>query len=85
MAVASYAVPQLLYRRTRAQWLVPLTPLLRALAWTARPCVAALGFFQSLVELANPSPATEEAPTPAENIEALISAGAEEGLIGEQD
>jgi CBS domain containing-hemolysin-like protein len=84
MAVASYAVPQLLYRRT-AQWLVPLTPLLRALAWTARPCVAALGFFQSLVELANPSPATEEAPTPAENIEALISAGAEEGLIGEQD
>ena len=85
MAVASYAVPQLLYRRTRAQWLVPLTPLLRALAWTAHPCVAALGFFQSLVELANPSPATEEAPTSAENIEALISAGAEEGLIGEQD
>ena len=85
MAVASYAVPQLLYRRTRARWLVPLTPLLRALALTARPCVAALSFFQSLVELANPSPTTEEAPTSAENIEALISAGAEEGIIGEQD
>jgi len=43
------------------------------------------GFFQSLIELANPSAQPEEAPTSAENIEALISAGAEEGLIGEQD
>jgi CBS domain containing-hemolysin-like protein len=85
MAVASYAVPQLLYRRTRAQWLMPLAPLLRALAWTVRPCVALLGFFQSLIELANPSPEPEEAPTSAESIEALISAGAEEGLIEEQD
>jgi CBS domain containing-hemolysin-like protein len=85
MAVASYAVPQLLYRRTRGNWLLPIVPVLRALAWTARPCVAGLGFFQSLVELANPSPQVEEEPTPADNIEALISAGAEEGLIGEQD
>jgi CBS domain containing-hemolysin-like protein len=85
MAVASYAVPQFLYRRTRGHWLLPLTPFIRALAWTARPCVAALDFFNSLVELANPSPQPEESPTPAENIEALISAGAEEGLIGEQD
>src|ERR1035437_5469621 len=85
MSVASYAVPQLLYRRTRAQWLMPLAPLLRAMAWTARPCGAALGFFQSLIELANPGPEPEEAPTSAESIEALISAGAEEGLIEEQD
>ncbi len=85
MAVASYAVPQWLYRRTRAGWLAPLVPFLRALAWIARPCVALLSFFQSLIELANDSPAAEEAPTSAENIEALISAGAEEGLIEEQD
>ncbi|HUP05480.1 MAG TPA: hemolysin family protein [Bryobacteraceae bacterium] len=86
MAVASYAVPQFLYRRTRGRWLMPFLPLLRAMAWIARPCVAALEFFQSLVELTNPEAAGgEEAPTPAENIEALISAGAEEGLIEEQD
>jgi CBS domain containing-hemolysin-like protein len=85
MAVASYVVPQLLYRRTRGQWLLPLVPLLRAFAFVARPCVAALSFFQSLIELANPSHQPEEEPTSADNIEALISAGAEEGLIGEQD
>jgi CBS domain containing-hemolysin-like protein len=47
--------------------------------------VALLGFFQSLIDLADDSTADEEQPTPAENIEALISAGQEEGLIEEQD
>jgi CBS domain containing-hemolysin-like protein len=85
MVVVAYALPQFLYRRTTAQWLAPLAPLLRALAWTARPCVAVLGFFQSLVDLTDDAAATEEEPTSAENIEALISAGAEEGLIEEED
>jgi len=85
MVAVSYALPQLLYRRTSAHWLLPLVPFLRALAWTAKPCVVLLGFFQSLIELANDSAKPEEQPTPAENIEALISAGAEEGLIEEQD
>ena len=85
MLAASYGVPQLLYRRTRGAWLVPLVPLLRALALVARPCTAVLGFFQSVVELAGDSPQAEEAPTPAENIEALISAGEEEGIIEEGD
>jgi len=84
MAVA-YALPQLLYRRTYGRWLLPLLSLLRGLAWVARPCVALLGFFQSLIDLADDSTADEEQPTPAENIEALISAGQEEGLIEEQD
>jgi len=84
MAVFSYALPQLLYRRTTAGWLLPLAPLLRGLAWLARPWVVSLEFFQSLVELADDT-AAEEKPTPADNIEALITAGAEEGLIEEQD
>src|ERR1017187_6892104 len=85
MIVVAYALPQFLYRRTAARWLAPLAPLLRALAWTARPCVAVLGFFQSLVDLTDDAAAAEEAPTSAENIEALISAGTEEGLIEEED
>ncbi len=85
MCFASYGVPQLLYRRTRGHWLMPLVPFLRALAWMARPGVAALKFFQSLVELADGESKTEEPPTASENIEALISAGAEEGLIEEDD
>ena len=85
MVAVAYALPQFLYRRTTAQWLIPLVPLLRAVAWTARPCVAVLGFFQSLVDLTDDAAAAEEAPTSAENIEALISAGTEEGLIEEED
>jgi len=44
-----------------------------------------LGFFQSLVDLTDDAATAEEAPTSAENIDALISAGAEEGLIEEED
>jgi CBS domain containing-hemolysin-like protein len=85
MLAASYVAPQLLYRRTEARWLLPLVPPLRALAWISRPFVGLLGFFQSLIELADDTGEAEEAPSSAENIEALISAGAEEGLIEEQD
>ena len=85
MATFSYAIPQLLYRRTSARWLLPLVPVLRAIALIARPCVAVLNFFQSLIELTDEGGKSEEVPTPAENIEALISAGTEEGLIEEED
>jgi putative hemolysin len=55
------------------------------LALIARPAEGALSFFQSLIDLADEGAATEETPTAAENIEALISAGEEEGLIQEDD
>jgi CBS domain containing-hemolysin-like protein len=86
MIAASYAVPQLLYRRTAAHWLLSLVPFLRGMALVARPCVALLSFFQSLIDLTTDDAGKpEEEPTPAENIDALISAGTEEGLIEEED
>jgi putative hemolysin len=85
MFAVSYAVPQLLYRRTSGGWLLPLAPLLRGLAWIARPFDALLEFFHSLIGLADDTSTEEDTPTPAENIEALISAGTEEGLIEEED
>ena len=85
MIVMAYVLPQVLYRRTAAQWLTPLARLVRYVGLLAKPCVAVLSFFQSLVELTDESNGTEEPPTQAENIEALISAGAEEGLIEEED
>jgi CBS domain containing-hemolysin-like protein len=54
-------------------------------AWIARPCAALLEFFQSLVGLADNDNSKKEEPSTEENIEALISAGAEEGLIEEDD
>ena len=85
MIAVAYALPQLLYRRTTGRWLLPLVPFLRAMAWVARPCIALLGFFQSLVDLADETSMAEDVPTSAENIDALISAGTEEGLIEEED
>jgi putative hemolysin len=88
MMAVSYALPQLLYRRTKAAWLVPLVPFLRGVAWVALPFEALLSLFQSLIDLADAtssSDGSKDVPTAAENIEALISAGTEEGLIEEQD
>ena len=85
MIVAAYALPQLLYRRTEARWLVPMARLVRGVGLVARPFVAMLGFFQSLIDLTDEKNGAEEPPTQAENIDALISAGTEEGLIEEED
>jgi CBS domain containing-hemolysin-like protein len=85
MFVVSYVLPQILYRGTEGRWLPPFAPLMRALALLVRPFTAILAFLQSLVSLSDNHNGAAETPTQAENIEALISAGAEEGLIEEQD
>jgi len=85
MLVVAYVLPQLLYRRTEARWLAPLAGPIRAVGLAARPVVAVLTFFQSLVELTDEKNGIEEAPSQAENIDALIAAGTEEGLIEEED
>lgn len=85
MVAVCFAAPQVLYRRTSGRWLLAAVPLLRAMAWAARPFVALLSFFQTLIELTEDTSRMEEEPTPAENIEALITAGTEEGLIEEED
>jgi magnesium and cobalt exporter, CNNM family len=85
MLVATYGLPQMLYRRSTGRWLGPLVPLVRVLALAVRPAAAVLTFFYSLIEIADETNGAEEPPTPAESIEALISAGTEEGLIQEED
>ncbi|HXM41893.1 MAG TPA: hemolysin family protein [Bryobacteraceae bacterium] len=85
MVAMAYVVPQVLYRRTDARWLAPLAGLIRTVGLLAKPFVAVLAFFQSLVEITDNGNGDEEPPTQAENIEALISAGTEEGLIEEED
>ena len=85
MLLTTYLAPHLLYRRTSGRWLLPLAPFLRALTVVVKPVTAILAFFQSLVDLAQPEKADAEAATPSEHIEALISAGTEEGLIQEED
>ncbi|MBI2688581.1 MAG: HlyC/CorC family transporter [Acidobacteria bacterium] len=77
-------LPQLLYRQTNGKWLFAFLPVLHAMILVMAPIVAILKFFQSLTELREP--ADEEAGNGnAESVEALITAGKEEGLIEEED
>ena len=85
MMATAYAIPQMLYRRSRCAWLLPLAPVLRLTALLFRPVVGVLNFIQSVLEIAQASAEQEDANTPAENIDVLIDAGAEEGLVQEED
>jgi putative hemolysin len=83
--LSACVIPYILYRRTSGEWLLPLAPALKALSLAVRPVVAALEVLESLTTQPDEQPGHVDAPTSAENIEALISAGAEEGLIEEDD
>jgi CBS domain containing-hemolysin-like protein len=85
MIFCAYLVPQLLFRRTSGRWLGTLQPFFTGAALMIRPLVIALNFLHSLLDIVKQEPARDEPATSAENIEALITAGAEEGLIEEDD
>lgn len=85
MIAACYVTPQVLYRRTSGRWAAPLAPLLRLMVAASRPLTATLGFFESLVELAEPESRGQQKMDPSEHIDALISAGEEEGIIAGED
>jgi CBS domain containing-hemolysin-like protein len=85
MLLLTYIVPQFLYRRTSGTWFIALIPITRGLIFTVRPLTAFLGFLQSLAQLGETGPAAEEPSTQQENVEALITAGTEEGIIEEED
>ncbi|MEZ5353181.1 MAG: hemolysin family protein [Bryobacteraceae bacterium] len=83
--LVAHLIPQLLYRRTSGHWLVAMLPLIHILALLMRPLLAFLSFLRSLADLGAPEENVDESTSQSEDIEALISAGAEEGLIEEED
>jgi len=85
MLVSTYVIAQILYRRTKGRWLVAFAPILRVAALLMRPLTAVLGFLQSLVELSEPGRPAEAGGGQNGDIEALISAGEEEGIIEKDD
>ncbi|MSV34129.1 MAG: HlyC/CorC family transporter [Bryobacterales bacterium] len=80
----TYVIPQIVYRKTSGHALVALVPLYRLLALLMKPLTWTLGFLQSLFDLGD-HPRADEAPTPEEHIDALITAGEEEGFIEKGD
>ena len=85
MVAATYIVPHILYRRSSGHWVAPLVPLVLFIALLFKPITLVLGFLESLYELSEPMRTEEDEPHPAEDIEALISAGEEEGLLEKDD
>jgi putative hemolysin len=84
VVIGTFVVPQIVYRKSTGRGLLRIAPLLRVLAFSARPLVWALEFVQSLFELGDPALLSEDARQ-EEHIEALILAGEEEGIIEKGD
>lgn len=80
--LCSQIIPQLLYRKTSGHWLIAFFPLVKLLILLAAPVIAILRFLQALTELGAEEPTEEQEE---QQIEALITAGKEEGLIEEED
>jgi CBS domain containing-hemolysin-like protein len=81
--LGAHLIPQIVYRKTTGQGLAALVPVFRILALLTRPLTWIVEFLQSLFELGRPAPGEETAAE--EHIEALISAGEEEGIIEQGD
>jgi putative hemolysin len=85
MLVSTYLLPAFLYRRTRGLWMVRWMPLTKALVILATPFAALVRLFQSLLEFDKDAHGEATPADPVEHIEALITAGAEEGILEEED
>ncbi|HTX76339.1 MAG TPA: hemolysin family protein [Terracidiphilus sp.] len=77
------AIPWLLFERTEGRWAVRMLWPIRLLLWSVTPITVLIRFFFSVVALAE-EPATSEQEEAAD-VEALLEAGEEEGILEETD
>ncbi|MGO8758126.1 MAG: hemolysin family protein [Terracidiphilus sp.] len=76
-------VPDVLFNRTRGLWAARLLWPIRLLLWLVTPVTVVIRFFFSVVALAEAEANSEEEPTP--DVEDLIEAGEEEGILEQSD
>jgi Hemolysins and related proteins containing CBS domains len=76
-------LPAFLFNRTRGLWAARLVWPIRILLWTVTPISAFVRFFFSVASLAEEPAGTEEEP--AVDVEALLEAGEEEGILEQSD
>jgi len=79
----NHLLPSLLFNRTRGRWAGRLVWPIRLLLWSMTPITVFVRFFFSVAALAE-QPATAEEET-AVDVEALLEAGEEEGILEEND
>jgi CBS domain containing-hemolysin-like protein len=83
VAFCNQVLPLLLFNRTRGRWAGRLVWPIRLLLWLMAPITVFVRFFFSLISLAE-EPVTPEEET-AVDVEALLEAGEEEGILEEND
>lgn len=77
-------LPFVFFSRTKGQWLSQWSLLLRILIYVVLPVTLVVGFLQSVAALTKEH-SEEQAETQAEAVDALIEAGAEEGILDESN
>ncbi len=82
--VCNRFLPFVFFSRTKGEWLIHWTLILKILIYTVMPVTLVLGFLQSVASLTKQN-TTELPETSAEAVDALIEAGQEEGIIQEGD
>ena len=83
VVLCNQLLPTLLFDRTRGRWAARLVWPIRLLLWLMTPITVFVRFFFSVAALAEaPATAQEES---AVDVEALLEAGEEEGILEEND
>ena len=85
LVVFSQMAPAVLARRTTGDWILRLLAPARAMAWAIQPFLLLSRFASSVADLSTDEPAEGRSSTPSDDIEVLLDAGEEEGLIGRDD
>ena len=80
---ANQLIPSLLFNRTRGLWAARIVWPIRLLLWLITPITVFIRFFFSVASLAEESASPEEET--AVDVEALLEAGQEEGILEESD
>ena len=85
MLLFAHILPSVLFTRTTGEWFVPLIPLMRAAGLAVQPLFTLVRFASSVAELGGDEPQANGSSSTTEDIEALLDAGEEEGVIGRED
>lgn len=86
MVLFAHVVPQMLYRQTRATFLWAALPFVRIAAILLTPLLLTMRFMRTLADLRSADePVQQKKDETEQHIDALITAGKEEGIIGEED
>jgi putative hemolysin len=83
VAICNHLVPVLLFNRTSGRWPARLIWPIRLLMWVVTPVTVFLRLFLSVASLAEQPAGPKEEP--AADVEALIEAGEEEGILERSD